>query len=223
MKKIKEITHENMLKALDWSYDTAVNGGIPGVDTAIELAENYLKRKGTLKQKVNRLIRFQNSKSVTSGFLTGLGGVITMPFTIPANITSVILIQMRMVAAIAHMGGYNLKDDEVKSFVYASLAGNGAKDILKNTGVQLGKKLAINGIQKISGATITKINQAVGFRLLTKFGQTGVINLGKMVPLVGGVIGGTVDGVTTNIVGNIARNLFIDGNEKEELETIVVK
>jgi hypothetical protein len=38
---------------------------------------------------------------------------------------------------------------------------------------------------------ITKINQKVGFRLLTKFGSKGVINLGKMVPLTGGIIGGT--------------------------------
>lgn len=75
----KEITHDNIMKALDWSYDTAINGGIPGVDTASELAENYLKKEGTLKQRVNKLIHWQNTKCATSGFLTGLGGVITMP------------------------------------------------------------------------------------------------------------------------------------------------
>ena len=198
------------MKALDWSYDTAVNGGIPGTDTAIELAENYLKKKGTLKQKVNRLIRWQNTKSVTSGFLTGLGGIITMPFVIPANIASVLLVQMRMVAAIAHMGGYDLKDDEVKTFVFTCLAGNGAKDILKNTGIQFGRKFAKSGIEKISGATLTKINQKVGFRLVTKFGETGVINLGKLIPLAGGIIGGTFDGVSTNIIGNVAHDIFIE-------------
>ena len=30
------------------------------------------------------------------------------------------------------------------------------------------------------------MNKAVGFRLLTKFGQTGLVNLGKAIPLVGG-------------------------------------
>jgi hypothetical protein len=102
-----------------------------------------------LIENVNSLIRWQNTKSATSGFLSGLGGVIVMPVAIPANITSVILVQIRMVAAIAHMGGHDLKSDEVKTFVYACLAGNGAKDILKNSGIGIGKKLAISGIKKI--------------------------------------------------------------------------
>lgn len=220
--EFKKLTHETMMKALDWSFDTAVNGGIPGTDSAIELAENYLIKKGSLIQQVNSLIMWQNTKSATSGFLTGLGGVILLPIALPVNITSVILVQMRMVAAIAYMGGYDLKDDEVKTFVYTCLAGNGAKDILKGTGIQLGNKLAINGINKISGATLIKINQAVGFRLLTKFGEKGVINLGKMVPLLGGVIGGTFDGVSTNIIGNIARNIFIEGkNDDKDTITII--
>jgi uncharacterized protein (DUF697 family) len=214
--EFKKITHDSIMKALEWSYETAVNGGIPGTDTAIELAENYLKKKGTLKQKVNRLIRWQNTKSATTGFLTGLGGIITMPITIPADIAVVLFVQMRMVAAIAHIGGYDLKDDEVKTFVYTCLAGNGAKEILRNTGIELGKKLAISGIKKIPGATLTKINQAVGFRLLTKFGEKGVINLGKLVPLAGGIIGGTVDGISTNIVGNVARNIFIEGIDPKD-------
>lgn len=197
------------MKALDWSYDKAVNGGVPGMDTAIELADNYLQKSGTLDEKVKNLILWQNTKTATSGFLTGLGGIVTLPVAVPANITSVILVQMRMVAAIAHMGGYDLKNDQVKSFVYACLAGNGAKDILKNTGIQIGRKLAVTGIKRIPFEVIKKINQAVGFRLLTKFGQKGVINLGKMVPLAGGIIGGTVDAVTTNTIGNVAHKLFI--------------
>jgi uncharacterized protein (DUF697 family) len=210
VKEKKSLTYNGIMQALDWSYDKAINGGIPGTDTAIELAENYLSKTGTLEEKVNRLIRWQNTKSVTSGFLTGLGGLIVMPVAVPINITSVIFVQMRMVAAIAHMGGYDLRSDEVKTFVYACLAGNGTKDILKNAGIQISKKLAINGIKKIPYEVIKKINQAVGFRLLTKFGEKGVINLGKMVPVAGGIIGGTVDGVTTNTIGNVARKLFIE-------------
>jgi uncharacterized protein (DUF697 family) len=208
--KKKSLTHDAIMKALDWSYDKAVNGGIPGMDTAIELAENYSRKRGTLIENANSLIKWQNTKSATSGFLSGLGGIIVMPVTIPANITSVILVQMRMVAAIAHMGGHDLKSDEVRTFVYACLAGNGAKDILKNSGIQIGKKLAISGIKKIPGEVIKKINQAVGFRLLTKFGEKGVINLGKMVPIAGGLIGGTVDAFSTNTIGNVARKLFIE-------------
>lgn len=55
---------------------------------------------------------------------------------------------------------------------------------------------------------ITKVNQKVGFRLLTKFGEKGVINLGKAVPIVGGVIGGTVDGISTHSIGKISKRVF---------------
>ncbi|WP_225983687.1 MULTISPECIES: EcsC family protein [Bacillaceae] len=209
MDEKKRLTHDAIMNALDWSYDKAINGGIAGMDTAIELAESYLQKSGTLDQKVQSLINWQNTKSATSGFLTGVGGLITLPVAVPANITSVIFVQMRMVAAIAHMGGYDLKDDQVKTFVYVCLAGNGAKDILKNTGIQIGRKLAVTGIKKIPFEVIKKINHAVGFRLLTKFGEKGVINLSKMVPVAGGIIGGTVDAFATNTIGNLAKKMFI--------------
>jgi uncharacterized protein (DUF697 family) len=76
-------------------------------------------------------------------------------------------------------------------------------------GIKIGVKFTEKMVQTISREVIVKINQAVGFRLLTKFGTTGVINLGKAIPLIGGIIGGTVDGISTNTIGNIARNLFI--------------
>ena len=40
-------------------------------------------------------------------------------------------------------------------------------------------------VKKIPGKTITAINQKVGFRFVTKFGETGIVNLGKVVPVLG--------------------------------------
>lgn len=197
------------MQALDWAYDKALNG-VPGVDTADEMAANYLSGNGTLEEKVNSLIRWQNTKAGTSGFLSGLGGVMLMPVTIPANITSVIYVQVRMIAAIAKMGGHDLHDDRVKTLVYTCLCGNAAKDVLKGIGSKVGTKLTEQAVKNISGAVITKINQAVGFRLLTKFGQTGAINIGKAIPFVGGIVGATFDSVATNTIGNVARDTFIE-------------
>jgi uncharacterized protein (DUF697 family) len=149
------------------------------------------------------------SKAGASGFLTSVGGLITLPVAIPANMASVLFIQVRMIAAIAHMAGYDLKDDKVKSLVYICTVGNGAKDLLKDIGIAIGERAAINLIQKISEKTITNINQRVGFKLLTKFGSSGAISLGKAVPLVGGVIGGTFDTVTTLAVGKAAKKTFL--------------
>ena len=202
------LTESKIMDVLNWSYDKAVQG-VAGLDSAYDLADDYLKQEGSLHAQVNSLIRWQNTKAGTSGFLTGLGGIITLPVAIPANVASVMYVQIRMIAAIAHMGGYNLNDDRVKSLVFLCLTGNAAKDILKDVGIVVGKKLAENAIKNISGKTIVAINKKVGFRLLTKFGEKGVINLGKAIPLLGGVVGATFDSVSTNTVGNIARNTFI--------------
>jgi uncharacterized protein (DUF697 family) len=207
-----ELNESTIQKALEFAYDKAVNG-VKGLDTAEQLAQNYMNSEDSLEKQVNSLIKWQNAKAGTSGFVTGLGGIITMPVTLPANITSVLFVQIRMIAAIAHMGGYDLHDDRIKTFVYACLVGNSAKEVIKSAGVQISKKLATNAIKSISGKVITQINQKVGFRLLTKFGEKGVINLGKTVPIVGGVIGGTVDSITTNIIGNTAKKMFIEGKE----------
>jgi len=206
--KSKKLDQGMIMKALDYSYDKAING-IPGFDSAQEMADSYRGNSRTSIQNCNSLIRWQNTKATTSGFLTGLGGLLTMPVAIPANLASVMYVQIRMIAAIAHMGGHDLKDDRVKSLVYLCMAGNGAKDILKDIGIVVGQKVTQKMIANISGKTVTAINQKIGFRLLTKFGQKGAINMGKAVPLIGGLIGGTFDGVTTNLIGNTARRTFI--------------
>lgn len=180
-----DLTLGKLNQALDWAFEKAMDG-IPGTESAREFADEYRKNNDTTIDAANSLIRWQNTKAATSGFLTGLGGVITLPLTLPANIASVMYVQLRMITAMAYLGGHNPRDDRVKTLVYTCLAGNAAKDILKDVGISIANKVAMSSINKISGATLTKINQAVGFRLLTKFGSTGAINLGKAVPLLGG-------------------------------------
>ena len=108
---------QTMEKVLAWSYDKAVNG-VPGLDSAIELAEDYLNEDGSLGEKVDSLIRWQNAKCATSGFITNLGGLLTIPVAVPANISSTLYVQLRMIAAIAYMGGYDLKNDSQRKRYY---------------------------------------------------------------------------------------------------------
>jgi len=71
-----EMTESKILQVLDWAYEKAVNG-VSGLDSASELAAPYMKQDGSHDDKVNSLIRWQITKAGTSGFITGLGGVIT--------------------------------------------------------------------------------------------------------------------------------------------------
>ena len=198
-------------KFLRSAYDIAINGA-PGVGiaSADTLAREYLRGNRPLPKKINSLIRFQNAKAATTGFLTGLGGVITLPVMIPADVSVTLFIQLRMIAAVAIMQGHDAKEDRVRTLCYVCLVGNAAEEILRNAGIIIGKKIAKAQLERMSADILFKINQKVGFRLLTKFGEKGAINLGKLIPLVGGVIGGAADGIATHAVGKTAKKVFID-------------
>ena len=185
---------------------------------AADLATDYMAHGEDLEAQVDALIKNQIIKCGTSGFLTSLGGFITLPVALPANVASVIY--MQMIAAIARMGGYDLHDDRVKTLIIACLCGNEVKEILKQAGIQIGKKLTERAVQKISSALIVRINRAVGFRLLTKFGTKGAINLSKAIPVIGGFIGGGVDAYSTKVIGNKAKELFILGQNESPIVTI---
>ena len=108
-------------KILDAVYEKALNG-IPMVSRSVdEIANDYLSRHDTPEAAARSLARWQVAKCGTSGFLSGLGGIITLPVTIPANIGSVMYVQMRMIAAIAKMGGYDVNSDQVQTLVYMCL------------------------------------------------------------------------------------------------------
>ena len=201
---------------LDVVYQSALNG-VPKVSRSVEeMAQDYLAREGSPRKAAIALARWQVMKCGTSGFVTGLGGLLTLPVAIPANISSVLYVQMRMIGAIARMGGFDVKSDQVQTMVYMCLTGTTVADVVKQTGVTIGTKTATAAIKKIPGAALTKINQKIGYRLLTKFGEKGVINLGKMVPLVGGVVGGGMDVVATQAIAKSAIAMFIDGQSEDD-------
>jgi len=205
----EKINENGLMKILNSIYSQTMTG-LPGTDSAKELAEEYLKEGGSLEEKIDSLIRMQNIKCAASGFITNLGGAITLPIAIPANLSSVLYMQLRMIAAIAYMCGHDPKSDRVKTLAFVCLCGNEAKDILKDAmAIPLGKELAKAAIKKIPNEIIKRINKAVGTRLLTKFGSKGLINLGKAIPAIGGFIGGGMDLFATNIIGDKAKEMFM--------------
>jgi len=206
------ISQEDIMKILDSCYDKCLDG-IPKVSKKVdELANDYLSKYDTKEKACRAMINNQIVKCTTSGFVTGFGGLITMPVTLPANITSVLYVQMRMITCIAYMSGMELKNDITQTFVYACLAGVAVNEIIKQVGIKFGVKLATSVVKRIPGKVLTKINQKVGFRFLTKFGTKGLINIGKCVPVVGAVIGGSLDLVETKIISYRAYKWFIEGD-----------
>ena len=203
--KGKEVQEgEKGWKLLGKLYDGALKG-IPGSKSVEALAQEYLSNCGGKKeQAAEQLIRMQVTKCTTTGFLTGLGGLITLPATITADIGSSMYVQIRMIAAIAVMGGYSLQDDVVKSMVFATLLKVEVGNLLKQVGVKTANRASLQLLKKLPRTVLTKINQK-----LTKFGQKGVINLVKVVPVAGGVVNGGLNLVETKAIGKRAMKVFL--------------
>lgn len=199
---------KEMMNLLDVCYNKALQGVLPGEKSIEELAEDYLAKTSSREKAIDKLIGYQTVLCGTNGFITGLGGLLVLPVAIPANVAGVIYVQLRMIAAIAHINGYDIYSDQVRTIAYTCLTGSSAANILKNVGIKISEKVAVNALKRVPGAILIKINQQVGFRLVTKFGQKGLVNVIKMMPLVGGVVGGVFDTGMTLTIGNIAKKVF---------------
>lgn len=211
-KEKKAVSQEDIMNLLDSCYEKCLNG-IPVVSPSVEdMANDYLKKNKSKEAACKAMLRNQVAKCTTSGAITGFGGLITMPVTIPANVGSVIYVQMRMIACVAYMADYELNSDQTQTFVYACLAGVAVNSLIKQAGIKFGVKLANGIIKKIPGKVLTKINQKVGFRFITKFGTKGIINLGKLIPGVGAVVGGGLDFVETKVIADRAYRWFFEGD-----------
>ena len=100
----EKLNQESMMKVLDTCYEKCLNG-IPVVSPTVEkMATDYTHKNNSIETAAKSMINNQIAKCTTSGFLTGFGGTITLPVTIPANVGSVLYVQIRMIACTAYSG-----------------------------------------------------------------------------------------------------------------------
>ncbi len=175
---------------------------------AAEVANEHRENSDDTEEAIRRLIRTHVRLAASSGFVTGLGGLATLPVTLPAGVTGLYLLGTRLSAAVAHLRGYDVASEEVQSAVMVTLLGSAGAEALKKAGVEIGKRSTTAALCNLPGRVLVEINKKVGYRLLSKFGRTGVLNLGKAVPVVAGVIGAGVDGVACQSIGIYAKAAF---------------
>jgi hypothetical protein len=113
-----------------------------------------------------------------------------------------------MSAGIAYLRGHDVTSEEVHSAVLVSLLGSSGAEVLKKAGVEIGRQSTAAGFARLPGRVLIEINKRVGLRLVTKAGEKGVINLSKLVPLVGGPVGAAVDGIGCRTIATYALRIF---------------
>jgi len=189
--------------------ETGLRGAGP-LTSAENLASEYLidPRYANDDKRVDSLVKRETGKNFTSGFITGLGGIVTFPVSIPAALGASWLIQARMAGAIARIYGHDLDSDRVRTKIMLSMAGDVAKDAMQDLGLRLDNKLTQRAVDQIPGRALVEINKRIGARLLAKAGQRVVLKFPRAVPVVGGVVGGALDAAVCRMVGKTAKSLF---------------
>ena len=182
----------------------------PGLSSAQDLATEYLRNESysNHRQRIDALIKWETTKNFTSGFVTGLGGLLTLPFALPAGFAGSWVVQARMAAAIARIYGHDLQSERIRTLIVATLVGDSITEIATASGIRIGSGVAKAAADKVSRRGFGEFSKRVGSRLLAKAGQKSSVNLMKGVPLIGGIAGGTLDAVACRIVGKHARVLF---------------
>ena len=188
--------------------ELGIHGAGP-LDPAVETAEEHLAEAGGDREDaIRRLVTTHVRLAAASGFVTGLGGIVTLPVSVPASLAGLYIVAARMTAGIAHLRGYDVETDEVRSAVLVALLGSAGTGVLRDTGIELGERSTTAALERLPAPVLGELNRRVGLRLVSRAREKGVVGLTKLIPLVGGPIGAAVDGVNAKTIAGYAMRTF---------------
>lgn len=196
--------------ALRHVADYAINGvaRLPGAREAAATALG--RQRGGTEAAIDAIARAHTSMAGAQGFVTNLGGAITAVAGIPANLAAVTVIQTRMVAAIAHLRGYDLDDPRVRQAIWITLLGRRTVDVLVTDGKLPSTPLGIATAPVPDEDLEQQIAEKVLSSLLGRAGTKQTVSfVSKRVPVIGGGVGMATDGYSTWAVARYARQQFV--------------
>jgi len=180
-------------------------GRLPG---AKAVAAKHLQRNsGSVDNAIDSIIDAHVRLASAQGFVTNLGGVAALAIAVPANLAGVAVLQVRMVAAIAHLRGYDVNDNRVRTALVMCLLG----------GEQIAKRI-VEGKLPTSPMTVAtapvfdrdldrQVAEEVTSGLASRVGGRNMaLVVTKRVPLLGGGIGAVMDGYATSQIGKYAKS-----------------
>lgn len=196
-------SEELVKKLLDIGID-----GRGRFESAQQVAAKALTKGRGDEAAIDAIVRRHVATGAVGGFVTGLGGLVTMVVAVPANVVEFYLTATRMVAAIAVVRGYNLSQAQIRTAVLLTLVGAEADDLLHRAGVTARGRLTDLATRRLPDSTLMVLDKAVGFRLVSSLGKGVLGRLGRAVPVIGGAVGAGLDGYLMTRIAEHARSEF---------------
>jgi hypothetical protein len=180
--------------------------GVGPLPPAAKAADKQLREQhGDVERAIHEVIENNVRLAGAQGFVTNMGGLITAPVAIPANIAGLALIQCRMVAGIAHLRGYDLADPKVKNAILVCLLGEETINSHVKTQKIPAPPMALATSPGYDAALDQDVAAVVAAFLIAKVaGKRLATTVGRRIPVVGGVVGMGVDGYVTWRIGRYA-------------------
>ncbi|HYP43590.1 MAG TPA: EcsC family protein [Propionibacteriaceae bacterium] len=181
--------------------------GLGPVPSAKQVAGKALERQsGSVESAIESIVESHVRLASAQGFVANLGGVAALPVAVPANVTGMAVLHVRMIAAIAHLRGYDVNDNRVRTALVMCLLG----------GEQIGRHIAEGKLPTSPMAVATapvfdpdldrRVAEEVVSDLTSRIGGKNLaLMVTKRVPLIGGGVGAVMDGLATRQIGKYAQ------------------
>ncbi|HEX8511019.1 MAG TPA: hypothetical protein VF635_16155 [Propionibacteriaceae bacterium] len=181
--------------------------GIGPLPSAKQVASKAFERhQGSVESAIEAIVDSHVRLASAQGFVTNIGGLAMLPVAVPANVTGVAVLQVRMIAAIAHLRGYDLSDNRVRTALVMCLLGG------ENIGRAIGEGKLPTSPMAVATAPVfdpdldRRVAEEVVGDLTARIGGKNVaLMVTKRVPLIGGGVGAVMDGIATRQIGKYAK------------------
>ncbi len=178
-------------------------GPLPAAATAA--GRKLREQQGDVDLAIHELIENHVRYAGAQGFVTNLGGLATMAFTVPTNISGLALVECRMIAAIAHLRGYDLDDPRVRNAVLVCLLGEESVRELVTAQKLPAPPMALATAMVHDPTLDHVISAEVASDLMQKVaGKQLAGTAARRIPFVGGFVGMGADGYSTWKIGRYA-------------------
>lgn len=187
------------------ALNRAIDGIGPLAPAAAAADKQLAEQRGNVDRAIHEVIENNVRMAGAQGFVTNVGGLVTMAVTIPANVTGLALLQCRMVAGIAHLRGHDLDDPRVRNAILALLLGEEqVRDLVKKRKLPA-TPMALATAPAHDPTLDGTISAVVATDIITRVaGKRLATTVGRKIPVVGGVVGAGADGFATWKVGRYA-------------------
>lgn len=189
--------------------DFAIDGNtaFPGAKTA---AARSLQAKGEREAAIDSIVMQHIGLASAQGFLTSVGGLLTLPVGLPANVAGLAVLSVRMIGSIAHLRGYDVDDRRVRAALTLAMLGDDEVRRLVSEGKLPTTPLVIATSPMFDADLERKISERVMGSLAGRMGGKHLaVVVVRRIPLVGGGVGAAVDGWLTFGLAAYAKREFI--------------